>query len=165
MSPQCSSATAVGSRRIVPEEDAWVYSPAWQEKLREADADLAAGRVQQFEDDDEFLAHLDALADEAGGWRYWTTVGFDTALAKLPREHRRLFAYAVRGHLISALAAGAHRGEAPWPKRLRIHKIGEVVRLPGASQADGRALFTIGPDTDGEPLLTWLAVGYHDIYQ
>jgi antitoxin (DNA-binding transcriptional repressor) of toxin-antitoxin stability system len=53
--------------RIVPEEDAWIYSPAWQEKLREAEADLAAGRVQQFEDDDEFLGHLDALADEAGG--------------------------------------------------------------------------------------------------
>jgi antitoxin (DNA-binding transcriptional repressor) of toxin-antitoxin stability system len=53
--------------RIVPEEDAWVYSPAWQAKLREAEADLAAGRVQRFEDDDEFLGHLDALADEAGG--------------------------------------------------------------------------------------------------
>src|SRR5215510_9222006 len=53
--------------RIVPEEDAWVYSPAWQEKLRDAEADLAAGRVRRFDDDDEFLGHLDALADEAGG--------------------------------------------------------------------------------------------------
>jgi len=53
--------------RIVPEEDAWVYSPVWQEKLREAEADLAAGRIQRFEGDDEFLGHLDALADEAGG--------------------------------------------------------------------------------------------------
>ena len=53
--------------RIVPEEDAWVYSPAWQEKLREAETDLAAGRVQRFDDVDEFLGHLDALADEAGG--------------------------------------------------------------------------------------------------
>ena len=43
------------------------YSPVWQEKLREAEADLAAGRVQRFEGDDEFLGHLDALADEAGG--------------------------------------------------------------------------------------------------
>jgi len=25
-------------------------------------------------------------------------------------------------------------------------------------------LFIIGPDTDGEPLLTWLAAGRHDIY-
>jgi len=52
--------------RIVPEEDAWAYSPAWQEKLREADTDLAAGRVRRFEDDDDFLAHLEALDDEAG---------------------------------------------------------------------------------------------------
>jgi antitoxin (DNA-binding transcriptional repressor) of toxin-antitoxin stability system len=53
--------------RIVPEEDAWVYSPAWQERLREAEADLAADRVRRFEDDEEFLSHVDALADEAGG--------------------------------------------------------------------------------------------------
>jgi len=53
--------------RIVPEEDAWVYSPAWQERLREAEADLAAGHARRFEDDDEFLRHLDALADQAGG--------------------------------------------------------------------------------------------------
>jgi prevent-host-death family protein len=53
--------------RIVPEEDAWVYSPAWQEKLREAEGDLAAGRVQRFADDDEFLAHLEATDDQAGG--------------------------------------------------------------------------------------------------
>src|SRR5262249_47963393 len=48
--------------RIVPEEDAWVYSPAWQEKLREAEADLAAGRVQQFEGADDCHEHLDHSA-------------------------------------------------------------------------------------------------------
>jgi prevent-host-death family protein len=53
--------------RIVPEEDAWVYSPAWQDKLRDAEADLAAGRVRPFADGDEFLGHLEALDDEAGG--------------------------------------------------------------------------------------------------
>ncbi len=53
--------------RIVPEEDAWIYSPAWQEKLREAEADVAERRVRQFGSDDEFLAHLEALDDEAGG--------------------------------------------------------------------------------------------------
>jgi hypothetical protein len=98
--------------------------------------------------------------------RYQATAGFDTALAKLPREHRRLFIDTVRGHLIPALAAGAHHGEAPWPKRLRIHKIGEVYSLTWSfSSPDGRALFSIAPDTDGEPLLTWLAIGDHDIYQ
>jgi hypothetical protein len=54
-------------RSIVPEEDAWVYSPAWQERLRDAEADLAAGRVRRFADDNEFLGHLDAMDDEAGG--------------------------------------------------------------------------------------------------
>jgi prevent-host-death family protein len=53
--------------RIVPEEDAWVYSPAWQEKLQEAEADLAAGRVRRFDSDEEFLGHLEAIDDEAGG--------------------------------------------------------------------------------------------------
>jgi antitoxin (DNA-binding transcriptional repressor) of toxin-antitoxin stability system len=53
--------------RIVPEEDAWVYSPAWQEKLREAEADLAAGRVRRFDNDEEFLGHLEAIDDEADG--------------------------------------------------------------------------------------------------
>jgi hypothetical protein len=53
--------------RIVPEEDAWVYSPAWQEKLQQAEADLAAGRVRRFDSDDEFLGHLEAIDDEADG--------------------------------------------------------------------------------------------------
>jgi len=53
--------------RIVPEEDAWVYNPAWQEKLREAEADAAAGRIRRFANDDEFLTHLEDLDDEAGG--------------------------------------------------------------------------------------------------
>jgi hypothetical protein len=98
--------------------------------------------------------------------RYQTTAGFDLALAKLPREHRRLFVAALRAHLFPALAGGAHRGEAPWPKRLRVHKVGEVYSLTWSfASPDGRALFTIGPDADGEPLLTWLAIGYHDIYQ
>jgi hypothetical protein len=98
--------------------------------------------------------------------RYQTAAGFDGALAKLPREHRRLFIDAVREYLLPALAAGAHRAEAPWPARLRLHKIGEVYSLTWHfSGPDGRALFSISPDSDGEPVLTWLAVGYHDIYQ
>jgi hypothetical protein len=98
--------------------------------------------------------------------RYQTTAGFDNALAKLPAEHRRLFVDAVRSHLVPALAAGAHRGDAPWPGRLRIHKIGEVYSLTWSfSGPDGRALFTIGQDADGGPMLAWLAIGYYDIYQ
>jgi hypothetical protein len=98
--------------------------------------------------------------------RYRTTAGFDAAVAKLPRETRKMFTDAVRLYLIPALANGAHRGTSQWPTRLRIHKIGEVCSLTWSfAGPDCRALFTIGPDREGEPLLTWLAVGYHDIYQ
>ncbi len=86
--------------------------------------------------------------------RYPTTAGFDPALAKL------LFTDAVRAHLIPALAAGAHRSDAPWPRRLRVYSLTWSFSGP-----DGRALVTIGSDADGEPLLTWLAIGCHDIYQ
>jgi hypothetical protein len=97
--------------------------------------------------------------------KYRTTAGFDHALAKLPRAHRQLFLDAVRKHLLPALAAGAHRGDTPWPTRLRIHKIDQVYSLTWSfSRPDGRALFTIAPDTDGQPILTWLAIGDHDIY-
>src|SRR5215470_10786184 len=50
--------------RIIPEEDAWVYNPAWQEKLQEAEADLAAERVQRFGSDEDFLHHLEAIDGE-----------------------------------------------------------------------------------------------------
>jgi hypothetical protein len=53
--------------RIVPEEDAWVYSPVWQDKLREAEADVAEGRVRRFDSDEDFLAHLEQLDDETDG--------------------------------------------------------------------------------------------------
>jgi hypothetical protein len=51
--------------RIVPEEDAWVYSPQWQDMLRDAQADISEGRVTEFDTGDEFLAHLEDLDGEA----------------------------------------------------------------------------------------------------
>jgi hypothetical protein len=54
-----------GSRR--PQEDAWIHSQAWNQRLLQAEADLAAGRVRRFEGSDEFLAHLDAIGDRADG--------------------------------------------------------------------------------------------------
>lgn len=53
--------------RIVPEEDSWIYSPPWQEKLRAAEADISAGRIRAFAAEDEFLAHLGSFGDEAAG--------------------------------------------------------------------------------------------------
>jgi antitoxin (DNA-binding transcriptional repressor) of toxin-antitoxin stability system len=50
--------------RIVPEEDAWVYSKPWQDMIRDAQADITEGRVTEFDTGDELLAHLEALGDE-----------------------------------------------------------------------------------------------------
>lgn len=44
--------------KIDPEQ-AWFWTREWQEREREADADLAAGRVTRFESDEQFLAGLD----------------------------------------------------------------------------------------------------------
>lgn len=45
--------------RIIPEEDAWFYTPEWQEKLARAQDDLAEGRVKSFESMDEMFADLE----------------------------------------------------------------------------------------------------------
>ena len=39
---------------------AWFYSKRWQQMEREADEDIAAGRVERFEDGEDFLAALEA---------------------------------------------------------------------------------------------------------
>ena len=44
--------------RIDPEQ-AGFLTREWQEKEREADADLAAGQTTRFENDEDFLAALD----------------------------------------------------------------------------------------------------------
>lgn len=48
----------MSSGRIDPEQ-AWFWTHEWQAKEREADEDLAAGRVTHYESDREFLAALD----------------------------------------------------------------------------------------------------------
>jgi hypothetical protein len=40
-------------------DQAWFWTPEWQAKEREADADKAAGRVERFDNDEAFLAALD----------------------------------------------------------------------------------------------------------
>jgi hypothetical protein len=44
--------------RIDPEQ-AGFWTHEWQEKEREADSDLAAGRATRYESDEDFLAALD----------------------------------------------------------------------------------------------------------
>jgi len=97
--------------------------------------------------------------------KYTRTAGFLSDLRRLPEEHRKLFAQAVHDVLRPALEAGAHTGAVPWPKALRIHRIGSDYSMTWSfAGPDGRALFRLAEIT-GEPVLVWLRVGNHDIYQ
>ncbi|GAA4982654.1 AbrB/MazE/SpoVT family DNA-binding domain-containing protein [Actinopolymorpha pittospori] len=51
----------------IPADQAWFWSPEWQAKEREADQDLAAGEYTEHETGDDFLAHLDRLAEDGAG--------------------------------------------------------------------------------------------------
>jgi hypothetical protein len=48
----------IAAGRIDPEQ-AWFWTREWQEKEREADADLVAGRSTSYESDDDLLSALD----------------------------------------------------------------------------------------------------------
>ncbi len=43
----------------VPADQRWFWTVRWQEMEREADEDVAAGRVARFDNADDFLADLD----------------------------------------------------------------------------------------------------------
>lgn len=45
----------------IPADEAWFWADRWQSMEREADEDIAAGRVTTFEDVDEFIRHLERL--------------------------------------------------------------------------------------------------------
>lgn len=44
--------------KLIDASQAWFWTPEWQAGEREADADIAAGRVERFESDEEFLEAL-----------------------------------------------------------------------------------------------------------
>lgn len=56
--------------------------------------------------------------------KYVRTPGFLADIRRLPDEHRKMFTRAVHELLRPALDAGAHTGAAPWPRALRVHRIG-----------------------------------------
>ncbi len=45
----------------VPATQAWFWAPAWQQREREVDEHVAAGRTSTYADGHDFLAHLDAM--------------------------------------------------------------------------------------------------------
>ena len=44
--------------RLVPRDQLWFWTPEWQKKERQADADIAAGRLKEFESVDDLLKDL-----------------------------------------------------------------------------------------------------------
>ena len=44
----------------VPADQAWFWTDRWQQMEREADADIAAGRLTVVDGADELIAHLDS---------------------------------------------------------------------------------------------------------
>jgi hypothetical protein len=44
----------------VPADQQWFWTERWQRMEREADADIAAGRVARFDSPEELVADLDA---------------------------------------------------------------------------------------------------------
>lgn len=43
----------------VPADQRWFWTERWQQMEREADADIAAGRVERFDTVEDFIADLD----------------------------------------------------------------------------------------------------------
>ncbi len=43
---------------LVPKDQLWFWTRAWQEREREADQDIAAGKVKEFETVDELMRDL-----------------------------------------------------------------------------------------------------------
>ena len=48
-------------RVAIDPSQAWFWTERWQKMEREADEDIAAGRVKRFEDPESFLAWLDSI--------------------------------------------------------------------------------------------------------
>lgn len=44
--------------RLVPRDQLWFWTPEWQKKEREANEDLAAGRLKEFESVEDLLKDL-----------------------------------------------------------------------------------------------------------
>ncbi len=43
---------------LIPKDQLWFWTPEWQKKEREADEDIAQGRVKEFESVEELLKDL-----------------------------------------------------------------------------------------------------------
>jgi len=46
-------------QKVIDATQAWFWTPEWQRKEHEAEADKAAGNVERYDGDEKFLAALD----------------------------------------------------------------------------------------------------------
>jgi AbrB family looped-hinge helix DNA binding protein len=56
-------------QKVIDASQAWFWTPEWQAGEREADADGATGRAEQFASGEEFLAALRAISKRPGAQR------------------------------------------------------------------------------------------------
>ena|SRR5271167_334310 len=55
--------------KVIDATQAWFWTTEWQAGEREADADLAAGRLEKFDSDDAFVTALRSSARDPGHQR------------------------------------------------------------------------------------------------
>ncbi|MEU7887160.1 hypothetical protein AB0B54_16800 [Microbispora bryophytorum] len=99
--------------------------------------------------------------------RFERTAAFLRDAARLPPEHYAMFRDAVHKYFVPALEQGAHKGNVPWPVRLRIHKLTgtRVYSLTwNFASPDGRATFEFDTGDDGSPVILWRRIGDHSVY-
>jgi hypothetical protein len=100
--------------------------------------------------------------------KYRRSASFDCDFSRLAAEHQSIFLQSLREYFLPAVAAGALSGSAPWPRRLRIHRLtdsGIYALTWNGSSPDGRATFHSERTVADEPLLIWRRIGDHSIYQ
>jgi AbrB family looped-hinge helix DNA binding protein len=49
--------------KMIPADQAWFWTESWQRGEREAEADIAADRLETFKDAESFLTHIDGDTD------------------------------------------------------------------------------------------------------
>jgi len=51
-------------QKVIPRDEAWYWTERWQEGERQADADIAAGRIYKFDNVEEGIAFLHEEAEK-----------------------------------------------------------------------------------------------------
>lgn len=96
-----------------------------------------------------------------------TSPSFDSALAKLPVEHRKLVYAKLPGFVEAAERQAANPG-SPWPAALRVSSMkgypGVLEVTWSFSGPDLRGTFQ-WTEIDGEPGIAWLTIGDHSVFE